>query len=588
MSKRRSALSIIALVTAAGAASAQITPIGPFSGSNHETFENIGLWPPDGPCVFCVSDPGAFGGICTIESVDGSASIHVTGGWGFVCNIGPNFTPRISAATGGGGYDYHFSGGSPVSQFGGYFGTNCGVADGTAQFYDGCGNLIGSAPITAPADCSWTWNGWSFSVPVYKVRIIGNFGGGGYLQMDDMEATTVSPGPTGACCIPSTLSCDQTTAAVCTCIGGVFHGLGSSCAAANCPSPGACCLTDGSCIQATPAACANNAGAIYRGDSTACASANCPQPPTGACCMEDGSCTVLTQAQCAAAIGGIYHGDNVTCANANCPQPLQFTMNCNAQGTFTDISATGTVIPTNSPDDGTGAFTSSVTNVLVSNPNLYACTNGFISNLSFLADYFNQPLPYGVSGLTLGLFPNWDDLYVDGAGVIVHQAVVQGGVNVEIIQWSNVRTYFQGPGGPTGSFEVKIFGPGGPALVQYLYQGMAWDWNGNSSTVGVQWGTTLAYTSSYNQDDSPPPPPGQIPDNSVCSITQLGGATCYANCDHSSTQPCLNVLDFGCFLNQFAAGATYANCDNSTTPPVLNVLDFGCFLNKFAAGCSSC
>src|SRR5262249_21000786 len=49
---------------------------------------------------------------------------------------------------------------------------------------------------------------------------------------------------------------------------------------------------------------------------------------------------------------------------------------------------------------------------------------------------------------------------------------------------------------------------------------------------------------------------------------------CYANCDHSTTNPCLNVLDFSCFLNAFAAGQTYANCDNSTTQPVLNVLDF--------------
>jgi hypothetical protein len=30
----------------------------------------------------------------------------------------------------------------------------------------------------------------------------------------------------------------------------------------------------------------------------------------------------------------------------------------------------------------------------------------------------------------------------------------------------------------------------------------------------------------------------------------------------------------------------YANCDGSTTDPVLNVLDFACFLNRFAAGCS--
>jgi hypothetical protein len=64
-----------------------------------------------------------------------------------------------------------------------------------------------------------------------------------------------------------------------------------------------------------------------------------------------------------------------------------------------------------------------------------------------------------------------------------------------------------------------------------------------------------------------------------------GPAPCYANCDHSTAAPVLNVLDFNCFLNAFSAGASYANCDGSTSAPVLNVLDFNCFLNRFSAGC---
>jgi hypothetical protein len=64
-------------------------------------------------------------------------------------------------------------------------------------------------------------------------------------------------------------------------------------------------------------------------------------------------------------------------------------------------------------------------------------------------------------------------------------------------------------------------------------------------------------------------------------------ASCYANCDGSTAQPVLNVLDFNCFLNRFAGGQAYANCDGSTQAPVLNVLDFNCFLNRFAAGCTA-
>jgi hypothetical protein len=62
-------------------------------------------------------------------------------------------------------------------------------------------------------------------------------------------------------------------------------------------------------------------------------------------------------------------------------------------------------------------------------------------------------------------------------------------------------------------------------------------------------------------------------------------ASCYPNCDNSTTPPILNVNDFTCFLQRYAAGDPYANCDGSTQPPVLNVNDFTCFLQSYAAGC---
>ena len=39
------------------------------------------------------------------------------------------------------------------------------------------------------------------------------------------------------------------------------------------------------------------------------------------------------------------------------------------------------------------------------------------------------------------------------------------------------------------------------------------------------------------------------------------------------------------FSNVMGPLACYANCDHSTSPPILNVQDFACFLNMFAAGC---
>ena len=79
----------------------------------------------------------------------------------------------------------------------------------------------------------------------------------------------------------------------------------------------------------------------------------------------------------------------------------------------------------------------------------------------------------------------------------------------------------------------------------------------------------------------------QMWDVGADSIQISGMPPCYVNCDHSTTQPFLNVLDFSCFINLFASGDTHANGDASQNPPVLNVLDFACFLNNFAAGCSA-
>ena len=113
----------------------------------------------------------------------------------------------------------------------------------------------------------------------------------------------------------------------------------------------------------------------------------------------------------------------------------------------------------------------------------------------------------------------------------------------------------------------------------------------NNNGNAVRWGTT--YNFRFDANVAPASPNGAATltgwkvvsnYNVTAQVPGALGATCYANCDGSTSAPCLNILDFSCFLNEFALGSTYANCDNSTTPPVLNVLDFGCFLNRFSSG----
>lgn len=89
------------------------------------------------------------------------------------------------------------------------------------------------------------------------------------------------------------------------------------------------------------------------------------------------------------------------------------------------------------------------------------------------------------------------------------------------------------------------------------------------------------------------------PDQSLPFIFRfrwINPSICYANCDHSTSTPFLNVNDFVCYLNAFATGyamapaqqaACWANCDGSSVPPILNIVDFVCFNNKFAVGCTN-
>jgi hypothetical protein len=343
---------------------------------------------------------------------------------------------------------------------------------------------------------------------------------------------------------------------------------------------GACCMPDGTCQSLVGTGCVT-AGGIYRGANVPCSSASCGQP--GACCRNDGTCANVVSQMCVAP-GDVFAGAGVGCAAAACNA---YRIVQNVPGTWTDIGATGAVLTNiaasgGTPgDDTTYTFSSSVTNALVTTPDLFVCSNGNISNVQNFVDYANTILPHGVPGLSICLLPLWDDLNNALApSRILHEARVEGGVPVEIIQWDQTNHLGQTA---TGSFQVKIWGPGGPggAVAQYIYRDMAWDWNGNSATVGVQWATDRAYQWFSGRTDAPG---GPIANNAVLSVVP-GAPSCYANCDNSTTPPVLNVADFTCFLQKYAAADPYANCDNSTTPPVLNVADFTCFLQKYAAGC---
>ncbi len=177
----RIALLLAVTVAFGGIATAQ-TPIGPFTGSESDGFETQQSGTFD-PCIVGRVFNNN-GDLCT----PGSSGSHITGGWSFMCMIQEHGGARFTGSAGG-AYEYTFD--SPVSRFGGYFGSNAGPpGGGTANFYDAANNFLGSQVIVAPHDCTWTWNGWQddSGAGFSRIEVPSNVFGGAFLMMDDMEA----------------------------------------------------------------------------------------------------------------------------------------------------------------------------------------------------------------------------------------------------------------------------------------------------------------------------------------------------------------------------------------------------------------
>jgi hypothetical protein len=191
-----------AMALAASSASAQIVSAAQFTGQQSDGFETQNS-PGFNTCVL----GRVFNSTADLCDPTGNAML-ITSGWGFQCSISPHAGSRFTGSAGGAA-EYTFD--APATRFGGFFGTNCGTADGVVEFYDVGNVLISSHPITAPANCTWTWNGWQVTggPAIKRAKVISNFGGG-FMDMDSME---VDYGP--VCPTPSVYCIAKTTANGC-------------------------------------------------------------------------------------------------------------------------------------------------------------------------------------------------------------------------------------------------------------------------------------------------------------------------------------------------------------------------------------
>jgi hypothetical protein len=169
----------IALAAFATAASAQINPVGPFTGEETEIYDGSGN---DHLCI-----PG---GIFNNRAEHCADRLWFSSSWGFDCTIRTQFggvmiTNRL------GHHNIEFR--DPVTRFGGYFGTNVPERpphlgdEAIFEFYDAAG-FVGEERVSLLPKCDWHWGGWEFSTPITRIVVRSNWEDGIRLFFDILEA----------------------------------------------------------------------------------------------------------------------------------------------------------------------------------------------------------------------------------------------------------------------------------------------------------------------------------------------------------------------------------------------------------------
>lgn len=176
------------LLALTNATVAQIQEIGPFEGELFEGFESFGL-------TF-VPALDVFEDAVTLSGTTGPPAVFVVGS---STVGGVTVLPHSGSALGGCGEPADWIFHTPAGMFGGYFATNSGADDATADFFDPQDNLIASLTVNFPGQekVAWVWNGWVSDIPIKRIRITGNGINNGFVDYDDMQLT-LATGPPSA------------------------------------------------------------------------------------------------------------------------------------------------------------------------------------------------------------------------------------------------------------------------------------------------------------------------------------------------------------------------------------------------------
>ena len=178
-----------------------ITLIGPFTGTQSESFEN------SGPTVNtqCVTNrtfnntadictPGHLGCLVTSAWTTAACTQYPQAGSWFFGNAVQGALDNYTEIT----FD------QPVVRFGGMFSKNVTFPAGDITFYSEDGTLLATLPINLPGGCAWVWNGWDAGTqPPFKTIVLqGNFDSP--ILLDSLQATLAPAAPGYDTCFPGT------------------------------------------------------------------------------------------------------------------------------------------------------------------------------------------------------------------------------------------------------------------------------------------------------------------------------------------------------------------------------------------------
>lgn len=163
------------------AALAQVTPIGPFTGSMQEGWETHAL-------SQFLPALDIFGGAGDAVQISAGQGLHVTTGWGFFHTTFPHSGTRFM---GGAGVNYALTFDVPASQFGAYFQTNANAPDAVATFFDANNVQIGGSLVVSAPMGQWQWNGWEYAQGISRIEIVASNQFAGFIMIDDLEYNAV-------------------------------------------------------------------------------------------------------------------------------------------------------------------------------------------------------------------------------------------------------------------------------------------------------------------------------------------------------------------------------------------------------------